>query len=339
MNVVRQEIRTGMLVVFSLVVLVGVLLYLGAPGVFVPMKTYWIYVENAAGIKPGADVMLAGRRIGLVRRLFSPVAEDERPDKEKKMETRIEIRVERSALIYRNVRVALTQTGLLSDMLLDFTNGSEESGLAPSGTSFLGERAPSLSDAIPKVMEELHPAIEEATATLKTLQQTAESINKLTGPGGEVQTAIEEFKKFGGNLNQLTGPDSSLRHSLMNLEAMTSDEGKLGKSLENIKELTDPEGPLAKTLKNAEKFTAELSSNKDIYATLRNLKMGSQKLDSTLGDLGPKFSTISDNLEKASDTVKHQPWRLIWPSTKKYPNEPAHPASNAREPAKAKSRP
>jgi hypothetical protein len=26
-------------------------------------------------------------------------------------------------------------------------------------------------------------------------------------------------------------------------------------------------------------------------------------------------------LEQASDTVKRQPWRLIWPTTKKYPAE------------------
>jgi hypothetical protein len=32
---------------------------------------------------------------------------------------------------------------------------------------------------------------------------------------------------------------------------------------------------------------------------------------------------VALNLEQASDTVKRQPWRLIWPSTKKYDGDPA----------------
>ncbi len=339
MNVVRQGIRTGVLVLISLVVLVAALLYLGAPGVFVPMKTYWVYVQNAGGIEPGADVMLAGRRIGQVRRLYSPVPEETRPDKDKKMETLIEIRVERSAEIYQNVRVYVTQNGLLGETLLDFSSGSESYGLAPSGTYFLGERPPGISDAIPKVLEELHPALEEATNTLKSLQQTADSLNKLTSPGGEVPTALSEFKKFGINLNEISGPDSSLRHTLLNLDSLTSDDGKLGKSLANIKEMTDPAGPLFKTLKNAEKFTADLSNNKNIEATLQNLKDSTAKLDATLGTLGGQFTTVGGNLEQATDTVKHQPWRLVWPSTKKYPDDNKPKATPApQESPKKKSR-
>jgi ABC-type transporter Mla subunit MlaD len=113
---------------------------------------------------------------------------------------------------------------------------------------------------------------------------------------------------------------------LLNVEGMTGEDGKLNQTLGHLEELTNPDGPLSKTLKNAEKFTAELSRNQDIYATLRNLKMGSAKLDTTLGELGGKFSIIGTNLEQASDTVKRQPWRLIWPSTKKYPEAAATPA-------------
>ncbi len=79
MNVIRQEIRTGLLVIFSLTVLVLVVLYLGAPGVFVPQRTFYIFVENAGGLKQGADVALAGRKIGQVMQLFSPVALEKRP--------------------------------------------------------------------------------------------------------------------------------------------------------------------------------------------------------------------------------------------------------------------
>src|SRR5688500_12317151 len=54
MNLERQELRTGLLVVLSLAVFVAVLIYLGAPGVFVRQKKFRIYVADAAGLQPGA---------------------------------------------------------------------------------------------------------------------------------------------------------------------------------------------------------------------------------------------------------------------------------------------
>lgn len=67
--------------------------------------------------------------------------------------------------------------------------------------------------------------------------------------------------------------------------------------------------------------TADLAANKDLPVTLRNFRRASEQLNGTLADLGGKFSAIGENLEQATDTVKRQPWRLIWPTTKKYPQE------------------
>src|SRR3954462_152436 len=122
MNVLRQEIRTGLLVVFSLTVLVLIVLYLGAPGVFVPQKTYYIYVENAAGIHPGADVALAGRKVGQVVQLISPVPIAART-LSPKTEALLEVRVNRSASIYKDVRVRITSNGLLGETFIDFPSG------------------------------------------------------------------------------------------------------------------------------------------------------------------------------------------------------------------------
>jgi ABC-type transporter Mla subunit MlaD len=319
MNITRPEIRTGLLVVTSLAVLVGVILYLGAPGVFVPMKTYWIYAENASGIRQGNEVLLAGRRVGQVVKLYSPVPEAERPNP--KLETLIEVRVNESAEIYKEVTVNLTQNGLLGEMLIDFTSGVESSGIAPHGHTFISVRPAGLDQAVPLVLEKLDPALRKATETLDALQKTAENLSKLTAENGEAQTAIAEFRKFGEHLNQLTDDTGPLRLSLQNLQELTGPTGKLQQALGNVTALTSSEGDLAKTLANAEQFTADLTNNKDIDATLENVRRASEKLDANVSTLGGQFSNFAANLEQASDTVKRQPWRLIWPTTKKYPED------------------
>src|SRR3984885_5215752 len=105
----------------------------------------------------------------------------------------------------------------------------------------------------------------------------------------------------------------------------------------NLEKLTGPEGSLSNTLKNAEKITAELSGNKDIGGTLHSLKETSAQLNTTVAELSVQFKKIGENLTEASDTVKRQPWRLVWPSTKKYNGEsdvtppPPHPKPASRK--------
>src|SRR5947208_2457775 len=133
MQLQRNEIMTGLLVIGTVAVLAFVLVLLGAPGLFRPLVTYKIYFDNAAGIKVGAPVMLAGRKIGQVQKLFSPVSreEDERAQKadaklhppepgatsspmptgakpnEPKYEVRIEVQVDKKAAVYRDAHPRL----------------------------------------------------------------------------------------------------------------------------------------------------------------------------------------------------------------------------------------
>src|SRR5207244_9915396 len=123
MQLQRNEIMTGLLVIGTIAVVAFLLVLLGAPGLFRPLVTYRIYFDNAAGIKQGAPVMLAGRKIGQVQKLYSPVSpeEDKRaqdsaaaihppdpnatptpPDGKPKFEVRVDVQVDRNALVYRD---------------------------------------------------------------------------------------------------------------------------------------------------------------------------------------------------------------------------------------------
>jgi paraquat-inducible protein B len=99
----------------------------------------------------------------------------------------------------------------------------------------------------------------------------------------------------------------------------------------HLDQLTGPDSSLEKTLVNTQKLTAELSGNKDVSVTLHNLRETSAELNATMIELSAQFKEVAANLSQATDTVKHQPWRLIWPTTKKYPTDgAATPASTAK---------
>ncbi|PYJ77195.1 MAG: hypothetical protein DME69_11310, partial [Verrucomicrobia bacterium] len=138
---------TGLLVIGTIAVLVFILVLLGAPGLFRPLVTYKIYFDNAAAIKQGAPVMLAGRKIGQVQKLFSPVSGKEEKQAQEaeaaihppeanaspsptptpgkpKFEVRVEVQVDKNAKVYRDARARLMQLGLLGDMAIDITQGT-----------------------------------------------------------------------------------------------------------------------------------------------------------------------------------------------------------------------
>ena len=322
MQLRKNEIMTGLLVVGTVAVLVFVLVLLGAPGLFRPLVTYKIYVDNAAGIKQGAVVMLAGRKIGQVKKLFSPVSREEERRAEEaaaafatpetsptpsstpgkpKYEARIDVQVDSNAVVYRDARTRLMQLGLLGEMAIDITQGTEASGRARDGEMFAGERNPDFSEAAAKLLEIIKPVASEATNTMRDLQQTAQNLNHITDENSELNQALGQVKLFGEHIADMTAPDSAL-----------------SKSLDNI-----------------EKISTSLTENNNIEITLQNLRTSSEKLKTTVNDLGP----TGQNIKEFSETIKSQPWRLIYPTTKKYPEKsptPSEATITVRKTAKPK---
>ena len=325
MQLERNEILTGLLVIGTIGVIAFLLVLLGAPGLFRPLVTYKVYFDNAAGIKPGAVVMLAGRKIGQVQKLYSPVtaAEEKQaqqaaaaihppeasasPTPSVRFEVRVDVQVDKTAGVYRDARVQMMQLGLLGDMAIDFTQGTQESGRAKNGETFAGERTPDLGEAAAKMLEVIKPVAAEATNTMKDLQQTADNLNHLTDQNSELNLALTQFKSFGEHLSDLTAPDSALSQSLTNIE----------------------------------KISTSLTDNDNIEVTLRNLRNSSEKLKLAVTDLEP----AGENIKQFSQTVKTQPWRLIWPTTVKYPEASPTPAIaregtiTVRKTARTKPRP
>jgi ABC-type transporter Mla subunit MlaD len=295
MQILKSEIRTGLLVVASLGILTVVLLALGAPGVFVPQNKYRIFFDNASGIKQGAPVLLAGRKVGQVTQLYSPIPKEDRPAEAPDAESIVEVQVERRANIYKSVTVRMQQNGLLGEMLIDFAGGQENSGRATDNSYFLGERAADFSESIAQTLEIVRPVAEEAQKTLEQLRTTADNLAKLTAQGSNFDLAVQSFHTFANNLVDLSKDGSPLDRSLENIDQITTDLAKN----ERVK-LT-----LAEFQKAAE----------DFQKTAANLNR-------TVSGLGPNLNETLGNARDFTDTLKRQPWRLIWPSTKKYSEEP-----------------
>ena len=295
MQLQRNEILTGLLVLATVAILTGILVLLGAPGLFRPLVTYRIYLDNAAGIKLGAPVLLAGRKIGQVEKLYSPVSKEDAQRAEaaaaalrasdpntpstptpkpnatptpaetrRKYEARIDVRVDKEAGVYKDAKARLITLGLLGETAIDFTQGNESSGRAKDGEMFAGERVPDFGEAIAKMLDIVKPVAVEATGTLKELQTTAQNLSRITDENSQLNMALAQMRTFAENLTSMTARDSSISIAF----------------------------------KNIEKISTDLSSNDNIQMTLQNFRESSDKLKSIMGDL----SQLGPDLKRAART-------------------------------------
>jgi ABC-type transporter Mla subunit MlaD len=256
-------------------------------------------------------VLLAGRKIGQVDKLYSPVTAKEAaratqaqnaphpppgespappPAKMPKFEVRIDVQVDKSAAVYKDAHVRLTTLGLLGETAIDFTQGSETSGRAQDGEIFVGDRIPDFSEAVAKMLNIIEPVATSATGALKELQSTAQNLSRITDENSQMNMAIAQFRTFAENLTNLTARDSSLSLSL----------------------------------KNVEQISNQLTANDNITVTLQNFRTASEELKSALDDLTPDLKASGHNITDLTETLRAQPWRLIIPSTKKYPGDEAN---------------
>lgn len=314
MEILRNEVRTGLLVILTLGLVVSVVLYISSPGLFRPLKRFRVYFDDAAGIKPGAAVMLAGRRIGTVADIQSPVPLNERPEGKLNYEAMVRVQVAEDSQIYKETNVSMRTFGLLADLVIDFTSGNPNSGLAEPNEKFVGTRAPDLAEVGPLIIQKLEPALKQSEATLAELQKTSRNLTLLTSKDSTLTGAFKNFESVGANLKNVTEKGGSLNSAIVDFRDM---------------------------LANVKNITLQLQKDNNLEKTLANFKAASfqlkiilDSLDKTADSVFPKLDLIVGDLSQLTGRLKQQPWRVIWPSTIKYPEDQQSTEKPPRVPLK-----
>jgi ABC-type transporter Mla subunit MlaD len=317
MQILRSEVRTGLLVILTLGLVVGIVLYLSSPGLFRPLKSFRVYFDNAAGIKPGAAVMLAGRKIGTVADIQSPVPLNDRPELKPNYEAMVGVQVAYDAQIYKETAVSMRSFGLLAELVIDFTNGNPNSGLAEINEKFVGTRAPDLGEVGPLIIQKLEPALKQSEATLAELQKTSHNLTLLSAKDSVLTSTLKNFQDVGANLKTITEKGGGINSALTQVHDVLDRVQDVLANVRNITLQLEKDNNLQKTLANFDSSSAKLKFILD-------------SLDKTLNAVLPRIDLITSDVGQLTDKLKRQPWRVIWPSTIKY--------SEAAEPIETPSR-
>ena len=122
---------------------------------------------------------------------------------------------------------------------------------------------------------------------------------------GNIGDMAASFQTVGEHLGTITGEDGSANRMLQRVDSLAAN-------------LQDENRPFLRVFTDARKTSGELRADL-------------ARVDALLARISPMIERGTSNAEQMTDTLKRQPWRVLWPSTKKYdgPVEATDPATLA----------
>jgi len=290
-----SELRVGILVLLSVIILTIVIVILGQKAnLFTRKYTLRTHLNRVEGLTVGAPVWLAGVEVGNVKEIkFIPLSEGG------KIEVVFTVNRDVMELIRQDSIAIITSKGLLGDKIIYLTVGSKDKEVVPPDGILPSEefadfgvvlnklstalsRLSDLSDRIDAVAVELHNITTRANAvinridagkgTLGRLISDDEIYNNLKTAVTSLNTVLMELNSPKGTLGMLLkdptfyeklNSTASRMNSLM--EKIDKGEGTLGRLASDEKLYSD----LMEATNSLKELMADIKKNPNKYLTIK----------------------------------------------------------------------
>lgn len=281
-----RELRVGILVVVSVTILI--ILLLNASDSFSPfsrkirLKTY---LTNADGLQPGAEVRLAGVRVGRVEKV------DLRPTSDDPSDPKVEVVMQINAVITGRPATERIRTDSVVQLGAPSLIGGEKLLDISSGTA-LG-RAVKDYDILPSAeATPFSDLASSSTGLVEQLKKLSAQLTEITRRVNEGQGSLGRFindEAFYNNLN------ATIRNTQEVIDLIKSGGGSAGKFI-NDPELYDN---LNQSIKDMRSIVAGISQGRGTAGKFIKDDALYNEARSTMA----RLNRVSDNLERIIDDV------------------------------------
>ena len=292
MNKLSKEIKIGLLVIISIVVLVWGVNYLKGSNLFDNNKTVYAIYQNIGGLQEGSSIVINGFKVGTVKKIF--LQDNYTLLVELNIENNIDIPLNSiSKIVNEDIMGSKGIALLLGDSNInieegDTLNSDIEGSLKDEVNKQvlpLKNKAEELISSIDSVVtvitsvlskdarESLTKSLESLDYTFNTMSQTMTKVNQIVDQNDERISSIVE------NLEE---NNDEITNILKNFSDLSDDIAK-----SNIRDLLASLGEVSKKISNSEGSLGMFINDKDLYL---NLEKSSKELETLIKDikLNPK---------------------------------------------------
>jgi phospholipid/cholesterol/gamma-HCH transport system substrate-binding protein len=306
-----DEVKVGLVIIISLVILAGFVVSILGVRLGQPVDTYTTELRFAGGIVSGTAVRYGGMQVGKVTAVEVSPVDDTR--------IRLSLSVDAGLPIKTDSELFINTIGFLGDYYLEITTGSPESPvLQPGGMINSMEIA-----GVNEMFATAHSAIEKVDATMvilneKILTEDFALLRERVGMISEkaVQLLTDADLVFSEeNRANLSETLSQMR------ELVQENRADLGETIGNLRSATEKLDSLAATLdgiagENREDIELLID---EITATVAEARSTTRAIGRLISENEADMNVAIDNLRATtsntrdlSETLADEPWRILW---------------------------
>ena len=294
MKKLSEELRIGILVVMSIVVLVWGINYLKGSNLFDSSRTFYALYENIGGLQEGSGVTVNGFKVGVVKKI--------RLLTDRSYSLLVAISIENNIDIPTNSVSKIVNEDIMGSKGISLILGNSNTN-AQQGDTLVSDMDRSLKEEVNKQIlplknkaeqlissidsivtvitsvlskdarESLTKSLESLDNTFTTMSQTMTKVNKIVDQNDERISSI--IKNLEANNDEIT-------NILKNFSDLSDDIAK-----SNIKTLLASLNEISKKISDSEGSLGMFINDKDLYI---NLEKSSKELEALIKDikLNPK---------------------------------------------------
>lgn len=291
-------ILSGLFVLMGMAALVGWLyLQVVKPG---QRASYFIFMENVAGIRPGTEVRVNGFSVGQVSAIEPDLDIDN-------IEFRVSLVVDKIWPIPVDSTITINRDGILSTPILELTPGQTETPLMEGGRILTVPSPPSITDQVSQLIDQqVAPSLMAFMATAEVLQAQLED---------NVPAMVEDARYIMSTGSRAV---AALEGEVEKLAIGLGDAGDLLSRLseeENVRQVESFIANLEDTSRTLQSASTELkgvldSANRFVETGERILERNEipfgnsvEDLEFSMQSLAQSIDTVLQNLERASQEI------------------------------------
>lgn len=340
------EVKVGALFLFSMALLVAFVLVLGDFS-FSDGFTFHIEFDNAGGLKPGADVAIAGINVGNVQELrFLRNERATVDDNAVAVQAKIRVDSQYADSIREESDFFITTRGVLGEPYIEIVTRDFDSPQIAEGAVVRGVDPPRMDLIIAKGSELLTALTEllddpgvhakdllENTASLakhldefvvhnrEDLDATVANIRKGSDDGAELIAALNDAVADGKGIKRTL---ADVEHTARNANRITS---RLERDIDPVVDdvvitaanarrvsdtanrvISDNEAKLTASIDNVHASTEKLNRlSSDAEVVMANVSEGKGTVGALIAD-----REIYDDLKELLRVIKQRPWKIVW---------------------------
>ena len=309
MTSLKEEIKAGIIILISLILLSGFIILVGGTQLFEKLDKYYVKVMDAAGLEVGAQVKLGGVRIGRVLNINAPSGPGQ--------PITVEIGIKKGTALYKGTQALITQVGLVGDtyIFLSIEKTTNE-------RFRVGETIPSEEQIqFAKIMARVEGLSKSIDALISDIDKIFSQKN-IMGIGKVIENTNKTIVSASSSIDQIV---SALKNTTDNLGLVLNEigglvrdnKGEISIAIKSARETIEKTGKdiekagdaikaFEETVKAFEETAKTLSKTSDSID--KAVVLQSQNLDQLLNLLIRATQDLQDLIQE----IKTKPWGLLY---------------------------